>query len=105
MAKPDALDEVLAHLDTLEPMQRARWLGAMLDRRNAPRLRAERVALIYEATRQWSYDTVAAELGVSWSAVRNAVTAHAATLRAAEPGATESIESDTAQAAQREEQQ
>lgn len=99
----DALDEVLAFLGTLEPMQRARWLGAVLDRRNAPRLRAERVAVIYEATRQWAYDTVAADLGVSWSAVRNAVKAHAATLRAAEPDSTESIETSAAQAAQPEE--
>jgi DNA-binding transcriptional ArsR family regulator len=74
---------VLAWLDTLPPIQRARWLGALLDTRHAKALTAVRVSAIYEETRARTYKEVAADLGVSWSAVRNAVKAHGERLRAA----------------------
>jgi DNA-directed RNA polymerase specialized sigma subunit len=110
--EPTAFDEVLAWLDTLPPIQRARWLGALLDTRNARGLTAVRVDAIYEETRRRTYDEVAAELGVSRSAVRNAVKAHNERLTVAGehglaswPDATESTQNIAARGAQREEQQ
>ena len=76
---PTALDEVLAWLDTIDPIQRARWLGALIDAQNLPLLSGRRVAAVYDATRHGSYAAVAAQLGVSTAAVNKAVTQHKAT--------------------------
>jgi hypothetical protein len=81
--KPEALAEVLAWLDTLDPITRARMLGALLDTRNAAVLSGRRVAAIHEATWTRTYAEVAAEVGVSVSAIGKAVSQRKATLRAA----------------------
>jgi DNA-directed RNA polymerase specialized sigma24 family protein len=72
------LDDALALLGTLTPLQQARVLGALLDRNNHKQLSALRVQAVYDATRApgATYATVAQQLGVSTAAVNKAVTQH-----------------------------
>jgi hypothetical protein len=72
------LDEALALLAPLEPVQLVRVLSAFLDRQNAPMLKAMRTKAIYELTRPQgeTYVSVAARLGVSKGAVSKAVEQH-----------------------------
>ena len=76
--RPTPLADVLALIDTLTHVQRARVLGAVLDRNNHKLLSRLRVQAVYEATRVQgaTYATVARELGVSTAAVNKAVTQH-----------------------------
>ena len=85
MDQPTPLDEALALLAPLTPVQRARVLSALLDTNNHPLLSAMRVQAVHDATRApgATYATVAAQLGVSTSAVNKAVTQHRKTDRAA----------------------
>jgi transposase-like protein len=72
------LDDTLALLGSLTPVQRARVLSALLDGHNTKRFTAMRVQAVYEATRApgATYASVAQQLGVSPAAVNKAVTQH-----------------------------
>lgn len=76
--QPTPLADVLALLSTLTHVQRARVLGAVLDRNNHKLLSRLRVEAVYEATRDQgaTYATVAQQLGVGKAAVNKAVTQH-----------------------------
>jgi hypothetical protein len=70
------LDTFTAWLDTLPPVEQARVLADVLDRRNAPTLSARRVAAIHTATRTSTRADVARELGVSVPMVVRAIGTH-----------------------------
>lgn len=80
------LDDALALLRSLTPVQRARVLAALLDGHNTALLTGMRAEAVYDATRAdgATYATVAAQLGVSTSAVNKAVTQHRRALKDAQ---------------------
>lgn len=78
-AEPEQLlAAILAYLHTLPPLARARAAKLLAEADARARFGAVRRGAIYQATRSpdATYDTVAAALGVSWSAVNKAVNAH-----------------------------
>jgi DNA-directed RNA polymerase specialized sigma24 family protein len=69
-------DELVAWLESLPPLDQARVASLLVDTENIRRVGRIRRAAIYELTRSMTYAEVAAALGMSVSAVNNAVTAH-----------------------------
>lgn len=69
------LIDALGQLAGLDPIERARRAPDLIDRAKGT-LSAIRREAIHEATRETSWDDVAAQLGVSVGAVNKAITAY-----------------------------
>lgn len=75
--RPDALTEALMLLDTLPPAQRARLLGALLDRRNSRTLvRRRRQAIVDLVESGLTREEVARRIGCAPTSVGHAITEH-----------------------------
>jgi DNA-directed RNA polymerase specialized sigma24 family protein len=86
--RPDALTEALTLLDTFPPAQRARLLGALLDRRNSRALVSRRRQAIVDLVESGLTREQAAErIGCSPTSVGHAITERRAELAA--PAVTE----------------
>lgn len=70
------LDDLLAWLRQLPPLDRARLAGLLTDARTVVAVAAVRREAVYEATRTAPRAQVAADLGVTTQAIGKAVTEH-----------------------------
>lgn len=76
LSDPRTLNDLLAWLAAMPPLERARVAGLLADHATVKAIGQVRRAAIYEETRERSYADVAGELGVSESAINKAVSEH-----------------------------
>lgn len=72
----NTIDDLLAWLAAMPPIDRARVAGLLVDHDTTKAVGAVRRGAIYEETRVRSYADVAADLGVSLSAINKAISEH-----------------------------
>lgn len=78
---PATMDELHAWLDEHDPIAGAKFLGLILDRRNASALAAWRRKDVWEAAQSATHAEVAAKLGVTPNTVNKACVEHRRSLR------------------------